>query len=40
MENWVNEKESLKKLARHFETKKSMPRNLLERFDKLKTYMM
>jgi Zn-dependent oligopeptidase len=40
MENWANEKESLEKLAKHFETLKKIPKNMLERFDKLKTYMI
>jgi len=37
-ENWVNDRESLKKLARHFETWKQIPENMLDTLDNLKTY--
>lgn len=39
LENWVSDKESLKKLWKHFETWESFPENLLEKFEKLKTFM-
>lgn len=37
-ENWVNDKESLEKLALHFETGEKIPKDMLDTLDKLKTY--
>lgn len=39
LENWVTERDSLKNLAKHFETKKPISKELLDNLDKLKTYM-
>lgn len=38
-ENWVWERESLEKLGRHFETGTSIPKEMLDTLDDLKTYM-
>ena len=38
-ENWVNDRESLSKLARHFETGAAIPDEMLDKLDTLKTYM-
>ncbi len=37
-ENWVNDRESLEKLASHFETWDKIPENMLDTLYKLKTY--
>lgn len=39
LENWVSDKESLKLLWKHFETWESFPDELLEKLEKLKTFM-
>lgn len=38
-ENWVNNRESLEKLARHFETGETIPKSMLDTLDILKTFM-
>jgi peptidyl-dipeptidase Dcp len=38
-ENWVWEKESLKKLAKHYKTWESLSTEILDNLEKLKTYM-
>jgi Zn-dependent oligopeptidase len=40
LENWVTDRESLQKLASHYETGKSLPVKILDTLDELKTYMM
>ena len=39
MENWVWNKESLKKLWKHFESWESFPEELIKKFEALKTFM-
>jgi len=38
-ENWVSEKESLKKLAKHYKTWESLSDKILDNLEKLETYM-
>lgn len=38
-ENWVNDRESLSQLGRHFETGEAIPSEMLDKLDTLKTYM-
>ncbi len=38
-ENWVNSRESLEKLARHFETSEAIPTQILDKLEALRTYM-
>lgn len=39
LENWVSEKESLKKLWKHFETWEKIPDEFIEKLENLKTFM-
>ncbi len=39
LENWVSERESLKKLAKHVDTGDSLPEEILDKLDELKTFM-
>ena len=39
LENWVSDKNSLKKLAKHYESGESISEDVLKRLDELKTYM-
>ena len=39
LENWVNEKSSLVKLTKHYKTWENISNELLEKIDKLKTFM-
>lgn len=38
-ENWVNDRESLEKLARHYETGEKLPQEMCDTLDNLKTFM-
>ena len=39
LENWVSDRESLSQLAKHYQTWDSIPDDILDRLDDLKTYM-
>lgn len=39
LENWVKERESLSKLAQHHKTGDALPEDVLDRLEKLSTYM-
>ena len=39
LENWVSDRESLSQLAKHYQTGDSIPDDILDRLDDLKTYM-
>ena len=39
LENWVSDRESLSQLAKHYQTWESIPDDILDRLDDLKTYM-
>jgi peptidyl-dipeptidase Dcp len=40
MENWVSERESLVSLSKHYLTWESLPSDILDKLDELKTFMM
>ena len=40
MENWVNERESLVSLSKHYLTWEPLPNDILDKLDELKTFMM
>ncbi|MDP2090070.1 MAG: M3 family metallopeptidase [Candidatus Gracilibacteria bacterium] len=39
LENWVADRDSLQKLAKHYETGESISKSMLDKLDNLKTYM-
>jgi oligopeptidase A len=39
LENWVSDRPSLEKLARHYQTGEKISDDILNRLDELKTYM-
>lgn len=40
LENWAMESESLEKLSKHYKTWESLPKDILDKLDKLSTYWM
>lgn len=40
LENWVSNIESMEKLSKHYETWESLPKDILDKLDKLSTYWM